>query len=59
MPYTRREEHTLKSLLEQYGSSKGHDVFNRTRAQGDLGQGSKDRMMRRAAEARKTGKTHE
>jgi len=59
MPYTRSEEHTLKALVEEYGKLKGHDVFNRMRAAGKMGQGSKDRMMRRSAEARRTGRTHE
>lgn len=58
MPYTHREEKTLEGLRERYGPDRGYDIFNKMRAKGSLGQSSKKRMFRRAAEARKGKKSH-
>jgi hypothetical protein len=53
VPYTHREQILLTNLIDKYGEAMGHDVFNKMRAKGSLGPGSKDRMEARSAEARK------
>jgi hypothetical protein len=58
MPYTATEKTILKNLIKKHGDSKGYDIFNKMRAQGDLGEDSKNRMERRAAESKRTGKAH-
>jgi hypothetical protein len=57
MPYTPTEERILSKLIDTHGDKTGHDIFNKLRASGRLGKESKDRMMARAAKARKTGKS--
>jgi hypothetical protein len=59
VPYTDKEQTILTSLIKQHGQKKGHDIFNRMRAQGDLGPDSKERMERRAAESRRNGASNE
>ena len=57
MPYTGKQQTILTHLIKQYGDAKGHDIFNKMRAKGELGEDSKDRMMRRAAKARREGRS--
>lgn len=59
MPYTDKEQTILNSLIKQHGGKKGHDIFNRMRAKGDLGPDSKERMERRAAESRRSVASNE
>jgi hypothetical protein len=59
MPYTDKERTILTSLIKQHGQDKGYEIFCKMRAQGDLGPDSKDRMERRATEAKATGKAHD